>query len=131
MIQIKLIVGGCNLRKISRKIHWLIFFIFFFQGRCSAVISRKRSRFRRIPIIWRIHGSRDKNRNGFQGLLWLVITLLRSVWQYGLWNFLAGGTKLERFLPKNQHIQRKSLSFENLTNKEVSKIEHNFSNKMI
>ena len=25
----------------------------------------------------------------------------------------AGGTKLERFLPKNQHIQRKLLNFEN------------------
>ena len=27
--------------------------------------------------------------------------------------FSNGGTKLERFLPKNQHIQRKSLNFEN------------------
>ena len=29
------------------------------------------------------------------------------VWQYGLWSFLTGGTKLEIFLPKNQHTQRK------------------------
>ena len=29
------------------------------------------------------------------------------LWQYGLWNFQTGGTKLERFLPKNQHTQRK------------------------
>ena len=27
--------------------------------------------------------------------------------------FLSGGTKLERFLPKNQHTQRKLLNFEN------------------
>ena len=27
-----------------------------------------------------------------------------------------GGTKLERFLPKNQHTQRKLLNFENLVN---------------
>ena len=27
-----------------------------------------------------------------------------QVWQYGLWSFQTGGTKLERFLPKNQHI---------------------------
>ena len=27
--------------------------------------------------------------------------------------FKRGGTKLERFLPKNQHTQRKLLSFEN------------------
>ena len=28
-------------------------------------------------------------------------------------DFLNGGTKLERFLPKNQHTQRKLLNFEN------------------
>jgi hypothetical protein len=31
------------------------------------------------------------------------------------------GTKLERFLPKNQHTQRKLLNFENWCNGEVSK----------
>ena len=34
------------------------------------------------------------------------------LWQYGLWNFQTGGTKLERFLPKNQHTQRTLLNFE-------------------
>ena len=53
------------------------------------------------------------------------------VWQYGLWSFQTGCTKLERFLPKNQHTQRKLLNFENRTNGEVSKIEHHFSNKVI
>ena len=43
-----------------------------------------------------------------------------------LWSFLAGGTKLERFLPKNQHTQRKLLNFENWVNGEVSKIGHHF-----
>ena len=33
----------------------------------------------------------------------------------------GGGTKLERFLPKNQHTQRKLLKFENWVNGEVSK----------
>ena len=32
------------------------------------------------------------------------------LWQYGLWSFQAGGTKLERFLYKNLH--RKWLNFE-------------------
>ena len=32
--------------------------------------------------------------------------------------FSRGGTKLERFLPKNQHTQRKFLNFENWTNSE-------------
>ena len=39
----------------------------------------------------------------------------------GLWSFQTGGTKLVRFLPKNQHTQRKFLNFENWTNGEVSK----------
>ena len=38
-----------------------------------------------------------------------------------------GGTKLERFLPKNQRTQRKLLNFENWISGEMSKIEHNFS----
>ena len=36
-----------------------------------------------------------------------------AVWQYRLWSFQTGGTKLEIFLPKNQHTQRKFLNFEN------------------
>ena len=44
------------------------------------------------------------------------------LWQYGFWRFQAGCTKLERFLPKNQHTQRKLLNFENWVNREVSKI---------
>ena len=54
-----------------------------------------------------------------------------AVWQYGLWSFQAGGTKLERFLPKNQHTQRKLLNFEFWFNAELSKIEYHFSNKVI
>ena len=46
--------------------------------------------------------------------------------------FSNGGTKLDRFLPKNQHTQRKLLNFENWTNGshssfgEVSKIGNDF-----
>ena len=40
--------------------------------------------------------------------------------------FSSGGTKLERFLPENQHTQRKLLNFENWVNGEVSKIGHHF-----
>jgi len=47
--------------------------------------------------------------------------ILGTLWQYGLWSFQTGGTKLERFLPKNQHTQRKLLNFENWVNGEVSK----------
>ena len=28
------------------------------------------------------------------------------LWQYGLWSFQTGGTKLEKFLPKNQYTQK-------------------------
>ena len=40
---------------------------------------------------------------------------------------MVWGTKLERFLPKNQHTQRKILNFENWLNGEVLKIGHHFS----
>ena len=43
-----------------------------------------------------------------------------------LWSFQTGCTKLEKFLPKNQHTQRKLLNFENWVNGEVSKIGHHF-----
>ena len=33
-----------------------------------------------------------------------------------------GGTKLDRFLPKNQYTQRKLLNFENWVNGEVSNV---------
>ena len=51
------------------------------------------------------------------------------IWQHGLWSFKAGGTKLERFLYKNQHTQRKLLNFEFWINGELSKIGHHFSDK--
>ena len=51
-----------------------------------------------------------------------ILTYLLTFWQYRLWSFQMGGSKLERFLPKNQHTQRKLLNFENRVNGEVSKI---------
>ena len=42
-----------------------------------------------------------------------------------------GGTKLERFLPKNQYTPRISMNFENSCSGELSKIGHNFSDKII
>ena len=39
-----------------------------------------------------------------------------------------GGTKLKRFLPKNQHTQRKLLNFENWVNEKVSKNAKNVKN---
>ena len=41
-----------------------------------------------------------------------------TLWQYGLLSFQTGGIRLEIFLPKNQHTQRKLLNFENWTNGE-------------
>ena len=37
-----------------------------------------------------------------------------------------GGTKLDSFLPKNQHTQRKLLNFEDWVNGEVSNNGHHF-----
>jgi hypothetical protein len=44
--------------------------------------------------------------------------LLQALW---LWSFQEGGTKLEGFLPKNQHAQNKKLNFENWVNGEMLK----------
>ena len=44
-----------------------------------------------------------------------------ALWKNRLWSFHKGDTKLEGFLPKNQHIQRKLLNFEFWINCEVSK----------
>ena len=45
--------------------------------------------------------------------------------------FSNGDTKLERFLSKEQHTQRKSLNFEFWINGELSKIGHHFCNIVI
>ena len=45
-----------------------------------------------------------------------ILLYVSILWQYGLWSFQTGYTKLERFLPKNQHTQRKLLNFENWVN---------------
>ena len=42
-------------------------------------------------------------------------------------SFQARGTKLERFLPKNQHTIRKLLNFENWCIGDLSKVGHRFS----
>ena len=47
------------------------------------------------------------NENNVTLVLLFILDLL--LWQYGLWSFQMGGTKLEIFLPKNQHTQRKLL----------------------
>jgi hypothetical protein len=39
-----------------------------------------------------------------------------TLWQYELWSFQTGGTKLEKILPKNQHTQMILLNFENWVN---------------
>jgi hypothetical protein len=46
---------------------------------------------------------------------------LGRLWKYGLWSFQTVDTKLERFLPKNQHTQGKLLNFEFWINGELSK----------
>ena len=40
------------------------------------------------------------------------------LWHNRLWSFRSRDTKLERFLHKNQHTQRKLLNFANWTNGE-------------
>ena len=60
-----------------------------------------------------------------------LILPIPKIWYYGLWGFQARGTKLERYLPKNQPTQRKLLNFENWVNGELSKIELILVSKVI
>ena len=48
-----------------------------------------------------------------------------------MWSFQGRDTKLERFLAKNQHTQRKLLNFENWSSGELSKIGTILENKGI
>ena len=47
----------------------------------------------------------------------------RPLWHYRLWSFKTRDTKLERFLQKTQHTQRKLLNFENWCSGGVSKFD--------
>ena len=52
-----------------------------------------------------------------------------TLWYYRLASFQAEGTKLGRFLAKNQTTHRIHRIFENWSSGELSKIGHRFSNK--
>jgi hypothetical protein len=54
--------------------------------------------------------------------LMIIDDWVSALWQYGLWSFQTGGTKLGRFLPNNQQTEWKLLNFENWVNGEVSKV---------
>ena len=54
-----------------------------------------------------------------------------GIWQYRLWSFQERDLKLERLLAKINCSQMKLLNFENWSGGELSKIGHQFSNKMI
>ena len=62
--------------------------------------------------IWKVPILKSKNLFVTSVVQNSIPWQLYTVWQYGLWSFQTGGTKLEWFLPKNQHTQRKLLNFE-------------------
>ena len=68
-----------------------------------------------------MHSSLKKRINKSSESL-VCYTSVYLLWQYGLWSFQTGYVKLERFLRKNQHTQRKFLNFENWTNGEPQKL---------
>jgi hypothetical protein len=53
------------------------------------------------------------------------------LWHYRLWSFKSRDTKLERFLHKNQHTQKKLLNFENWTNRSLSSLQKTEHLKLI
>ena len=97
------------------------------------------------PVTMGIGSVLFVSRSAIRDMIWFIIVILTTFANVEVeeMNFArygnkgcrvfkgGGGTKLERFLPKNQHTQRKLLNFENWVNGKVSKIEHHFSNKVI
>ena len=65
-------------------------------------------------------GCHERGIPQLQNAAAMVIMAIRVV-EFSNW-----GTKLERFLNKNQHTQRKLLNLENWVNGELSKIGHHF-----
>ena len=104
------------------------------------------SRYSRMGVAHRHFSSKEKNlgRNSRSSTSSHVILHTKlyipstiNTWWFMFWHtiqglfctmairvveFSNGGTKLERFLPKNQHTQRKLLNFEFWINGELSKI---------
>ena len=63
----------------------------------------------------------DETGKGAIGKTKIFKEAMSFVMAIGVVEFSIGGTETERFLPKNQHTQRKLLNFENWVNGEVSK----------
>ena len=86
---------------------------YFFKARTATFFSLSIEKIRNEKYFCPSWGFRNNVKNFYR---WWICTasLLQScaLWQYGLWSFQTGGTKLERFLSKNQHTQRKLLNFE-------------------
>ena len=55
-------------------------------------------------ILWNRHMCKVEVFQSLPCLGW-------RLWHYRLWSFKSRDTKLERFLPKNQHTQRKLIEF--------------------
>ena len=96
---------------------WLCWYIFF------SVAWKVKQRLRWIYfsflfVLVYFYWNSTKKRTNKNKQKW---TIYLTFWQCGLLSFQVGGTKLERFLPKNQLTQRKILNFENWCNGEVSK----------
>ena len=95
-----------------------------------------------LEISWEVFGKKSADIQSFRHsftlssfrphpvpMIYILYTVLveikvdaSTLWHSWLWSFKTRGTKLERFLHKNQHTQRKLLKFENWTNGELAKI---------
>ena len=78
----------------------------------------------RMPAEHRIYWDQI---NGFLPLLSRGVAMVQwLLWQYRLSSFQTRDTKLDIFLPKNQHTQRKLLNFEFWINGKLSTFKVNF-----
>ena len=109
--------------KFSRIMQWIITSKVWFKKTVTKVISKNllvemaswgSSFFSwKCPITAFSHNPTLERRVVSCTQLHPVLKAALPLWQNGLWSFQTGDAKLERFLLKNQHTQRKIFNFEN------------------
>ena len=110
-----LLISSINNIFYTTRIHWPISQAYFYKLLTNRLYWRQ-TRFNwfknselgiRETMWWAAYKWESSIIHDFRTLCW--------VWYSGLWSFQPRGTKLERFLHKNQHTKKKFLNFENWT----------------
>ena len=73
-------------------------------------------------LLWSCYQKDKSNQHYKYHIQYFGQYTVHTLWQYQLWSFKFGDTKLEKKLPTNQHTRRKLLNFENWFSGELSEL---------